>query len=99
MLIEHKKHLYTTILMPYRTALSMEIALGVAISQYPTATFLTATADRGKEFTCYANLDTSPNLHVYFANRIRLGSAVPMKMRMVCFDSFLLSHRFRSSEG
>ncbi|MDQ0724975.1 IS30 family transposase [Paenibacillus sp. W4I10] len=67
-LIERKTRLYTAILMPDRTALSMEIALGVAISQYPTGTFLTATADRGKEFACYANLETIHNLHVYFAD-------------------------------
>lgn len=35
-LIERKTRLYTAVLMPDRTALSMEIALGVAISQYPT---------------------------------------------------------------
>ncbi|WP_340029850.1 IS30 family transposase [Paenibacillus sp. FSL H7-0940] len=67
-LIERKTRLYTAVLMPDRTALSMEIALGVAISQYPTGTFLTATADRGKEFACYANLKTTHNLHVYFAD-------------------------------
>lgn len=67
-LIERKTHLYTAILMPDRTALSMEIALGVAISQYPTGTFLIAMADRGKEFACYANLETSHDLHVYFAD-------------------------------
>ncbi|MDN8588867.1 IS30 family transposase [Chryseobacterium mucoviscidosis] len=67
-LIERKTRLYTAILMPDRTALSMEIALGVAISQYPTGTFLTATADRGKEFACYTNLEKSYDLHVYFAD-------------------------------
>ncbi|MGE6579100.1 IS30 family transposase [Paenibacillus xylanexedens] len=67
-LIERKTRLYTAVLMPDRTALSMEIALGVAISQYPTGTFLTATADRGKEFACYAHLETTHNLHVYFAD-------------------------------
>ncbi|MCP1421917.1 IS30 family transposase [Paenibacillus xylanexedens] len=67
-LIERKTRLYTAVLMPDRTALSMEIALGVAISQYPTGTFLTATADRGKEFACYANLETTHSLHVYFAD-------------------------------
>lgn len=49
-LIERKTRLYTAILMPDRTALSMEIALGVAISQYPKGTFLTATVDRGSLF-------------------------------------------------
>jgi IS30 family transposase len=48
--IERKTRLNTAILMPDRTVLSMEIALGVAISQYSKGTFLTATADRGKEF-------------------------------------------------
>ncbi|RAR40948.1 IS30 family transposase [Paenibacillus sp. MDMC362] len=67
-LIERKTRLYTAILMPDRTALSMEIALGVAISQYPTGTFLTATADRGKEFACYANLEKTHGLNVYFAD-------------------------------
>lgn len=67
-LIERKTRLYTAVLMPDRTALSMEIALGVAISQYPTGTFLTATADRGKEFACHAHLETTHNLHVYFAD-------------------------------
>ncbi|CAM4478193.1 Integrase catalytic domain-containing protein [Paenibacillus xylanexedens] len=67
-MIERKTRLYTAVLMPDRTALSMEIALGVAISQYPTGTFLTATADRGKEFACYANLETTHSLHVYFAD-------------------------------
>ncbi|WP_340401577.1 IS30 family transposase [Paenibacillus sp. FSL H8-0079] len=67
-LIERKTRLYTAVLMPDRTALSMEIALGVAISQYPTGTFLTATADRGKEFACYAHLEATHNLHVYFAD-------------------------------
>lgn len=67
-LIERKTRLYTAVLMPDRTALSMEIALGVAISQYPKGTFLTATADRGKEFACYPNVETTHELHVYFAD-------------------------------
>jgi len=68
MLIERKTRLYTAILMPDQTALSMEIALGVAISQYPQGTFLTATADRGKEFACYASVETTHGLDVYFAD-------------------------------
>lgn len=67
-LIKRKTRLYTAILMPDRTALSMEIALGVAISQYPQGTFLTATADRGKEFACYASVETTHGLDVYFAD-------------------------------
>ncbi|WP_315792349.1 IS30 family transposase [Paenibacillus sp. BIC5C1] len=67
-LIERKTRLYTAILMPDLTALSMEIALGVAISQYPKGTFLTATADRGKEFACYANLKDTHGVHIYFVD-------------------------------
>ena len=67
-LIERKTRLYTAILMPDRTALSMEIALGVAGSQYPAGTFLTATTDQGKECACYANLEKGYDLHVYFAD-------------------------------
>lgn len=46
----------------------MEIALGVAISQYPKGTFLTATADRVKEFACYTNVEATHDLDVYFAD-------------------------------
>lgn len=65
--------------MSDRTALSMEIALGVAISQYPTGTFFTVRADRGKEFACYANLETSHDLHVYFAGSLDLFNHRPRK--------------------
>ncbi len=41
--IERKTRLYTAIQMPDRTALSMEIAFGVAASQYPAGAFRTAT--------------------------------------------------------
>lgn len=87
-LIERKTRLYTAVLMPDRTALSMEIALGVAISQYPTVAFLTATADRGKEFACYANLEPPHNLHVYFADPYSSWQRGSMKMRMACYESF-----------
>ncbi|SEL27231.1 transposase, IS30 family [Paenibacillus sp. OK003] len=43
--IERRTRLYTAISMPDRTALSMEIAFGVAASQYPAGAFQTATAD------------------------------------------------------
>jgi len=66
--IERKTRLYTAIRMPDRTALSMEIAFGVAASQYPAKAFQTATADRGKEFACYASLEATHGLQVYFAD-------------------------------
>lgn len=67
-LIERKTRLYTAIKMPDRTALSMEVAVGVAASQYPQGTFQTATTDRGKEFACYASLEFTHNIDVYFAD-------------------------------
>ncbi|MBP1177634.1 IS30 family transposase [Paenibacillus sp. PvR133] len=39
MLIELKTRLYTANQMPHRTALSMEVAFGVATAQYPTGAF------------------------------------------------------------
>ncbi|WP_301880854.1 IS30 family transposase [Paenibacillus sp. 11B] len=66
--IECRTRLYTAIHMPDRTALSMEIAFGVAASQYPAGAFQTATADRGKEFACYTSLETAHSLQVYFAD-------------------------------
>jgi IS30 family transposase len=59
--------MYLAIKMPDRTANSMEVAFGVVASQYPQGTFQTATADRGKEFTCYNALVTFRGLNVYFA--------------------------------
>ncbi|WP_042228397.1 IS30 family transposase, partial [Paenibacillus popilliae] len=50
------------------TALSMEIAFGVAAAQYPSKAFQTATADRGKEFACYASLEATHGVQVYFAD-------------------------------
>ncbi|MNW44302.1 hypothetical protein D3C74_215310 [compost metagenome] len=43
--IEQKTRMYTAIRMLDRTTLSMEIAFGVAASQYPAHAFQTATAD------------------------------------------------------
>jgi IS30 family transposase len=46
----------------------MEIAFGVAASQYPKETFKTATTDRGKEFACYTALENTHGIKVYFAD-------------------------------
>jgi IS30 family transposase len=54
--------------MPDRTALSMEIALGVVASPYPQGSFQTATTDRGKELACYASLESVHGIQVYFAD-------------------------------
>src|SRR5690554_3745605 len=66
--IERKTRMYLALKMPDRTAHSIEVALGVIASQYPQAAFQTATADRGKEFACYNDLETFHGLDVYFAD-------------------------------
>lgn len=66
--IERKTRLYSAIRMPDRTALSMEIAFGVVASQHPSKAFQTATSDRGKEFACYADLESTHGVQIYFAD-------------------------------
>jgi len=66
--IERKTRLYFAVKMPDRTAHSMEIAFGVAASQYPQGSFKTATTDRGKEFACYTALENHHDIKVYFAD-------------------------------
>lgn len=66
--IERKTRMYFALKMPDRTAHSMEVAFGVLASQYPSSALLTATADRGKEFACYANLEHFHDMQVYFAD-------------------------------
>jgi IS30 family transposase len=66
--IERKTRMYLAVKMPDRTAHSMEIAFGVAAGQFPQGTFRTATTDRGKEFACYAALEFTHGMDVYFAD-------------------------------
>lgn len=66
--VERKTRFYQAIKMPNRTALSMEIALGVLAAQYPKSSILTATVDRGKEFACHADLERLHSIDVYFAD-------------------------------
>lgn len=86
--IERKTRLYTAIRMPDRTALSMEIAFGVAASQYPVRAFQTATADRGKEFACYTSLEAVHGVQVYFADPYSSWQRGRMKMPMGSCESF-----------
>ncbi len=66
--IERKTRLYFTVNMADRTAHSMEIAFGVAASQYPKGSYQTATTDHGKEFACYTALENLYDIQVYFAD-------------------------------
>lgn len=48
-----------------------KFAVGRPISQRPkdpAAAFQTATTDRDKEFACYANLEETHNVQIYFAD-------------------------------
>ncbi|MFC7678366.1 hypothetical protein [Paenibacillus sp. GCM10028914] len=47
-----KTRMYVALKMPDQMAHSIEVALGILVSQYPFSAFLTATSDRGKEFAC-----------------------------------------------
>ena len=60
--------MYLALKTPDHSAHAMEIAFGVIAGQYPQSTFLTATADRGKEFACYNALENFHGLDVYFAD-------------------------------
>jgi IS30 family transposase len=66
--VERKTRLYTAIRMPNRTAQAMENAFDVIASLYPKGTFQTATTDRGKEFACYANLEATHRVKIFFAD-------------------------------
>lgn len=66
--IERKTRMYQVNGMPDRTALSMENAFGTITSSYPTGTFKTATTVRGREFACYASLEATDDIQVYFAD-------------------------------
>ncbi|WP_246318275.1 hypothetical protein [Paenibacillus taichungensis] len=76
--------------MPDRTALSMEIAFGVAAAQYLAVAFQTATTDRDKEFACYANLEETHDVQIYFADPSLPGNEVQIRMQTAYFVSFFL---------
>lgn len=66
--IERKTRWYTAILMPDRSAKSMEEAVKLLYTLLPKGAMKTATTDRGKEFSCYAALEKELGLQVYFAD-------------------------------
>lgn len=79
--------------MPDRTALSMEIALGVAISQYPKGTFLTATADVAKSLLATPMWKRLIIWMFILQIHILLGNGVPMRMQTVYIESFFRKER------
>ena len=66
--IERKTRWYTAILMPDRSAKSMEETVKLLQASLPKGELKTATTDRGKEFSCYTVLEKELGIHVYFAD-------------------------------
>ena len=66
--IERKTRWYTGILIPDRSANSMEAAVKLLHQNLPDGAIQTATTDRGKEFSCYDVLEKELNIQVYFAD-------------------------------
>jgi len=66
--VERKTRFYTAIKMSDRTADSMESAIKVLFKALPAKAFLTATTDRGGEFSCFENIKKDLELILYFAD-------------------------------
>lgn len=66
--VERKTRWYVAIKIPNRTASSMEKAIGSLRKALPAGAFKTATVDRGKEFSCYPNIEKDSDIQVYFAD-------------------------------
>lgn len=66
--IERKTRWYQGILIPNRSAQSMEMAVKLLHQKLPEGAIKTATTDRGKEFSCYNVLEKDLNIQVYFAD-------------------------------
>ena len=66
--IGRKTRWYFGVLIPNRSAASMETAVKRLHKQLPEGAIQTATTDRGKEFSCYKVLEQDLNIQVYFAD-------------------------------
>jgi IS30 family transposase len=65
---ERKTRYYIAVKMPDRTAASMERAIKDVIANLPSGSFKSATTDRGKEFSCYKNIENNYPINIYFAD-------------------------------
>ena len=82
---------YVGILIPDRSAQSMESAVRLLHTKLPKGTIKTATTDRGKEFSCYKVLEKDLKLMFILRMPILLGNAEVTKMEMDYFVSSSLS--------
>ncbi|MFB5085741.1 IS30 family transposase [Psychrobacillus sp. PGGUH221] len=66
--VERMTRWYVGILIPNRSAQSMEDAVRKLHSKLPEGAIKTATTDRGKEFSCYKALENDLKIDIYFAD-------------------------------
>jgi len=66
--IECKGRLYTTLLIPDRTASSMLTAISQLYRYLPKGVFKTGTTDGVKEFACYSKVHAELGLQLYFTD-------------------------------
>jgi IS30 family transposase len=65
---ERKSRFYTALLIPDRTAASMEWAISQLYHALPQGAFKTGTTDRGKEFACHGRIQAVLGLPLFFAD-------------------------------
>lgn len=66
--VERKTRLYIGIKMPNRSTASMDEAIRKLYHVLPKIAFQTFTTDRGKEFSCYATIESDLKIPVYFCD-------------------------------
>ncbi|MDT0693092.1 IS30 family transposase [Staphylococcus chromogenes] len=64
---ERKSRYYICFLLPDRSSKSMEVAIKQLILSLPNDAVKTITVDRGKEFSCYKNIESQFDVDIYFA--------------------------------
>lgn len=66
--VERKTRFYSAILMKDRSATSMKQAIKVLYNKFNYPIIKTATTDRGKEFSCYKEIEDETPIKFYFAD-------------------------------
>lgn len=65
---ERKSRYYCCFLMPNRSSNSMKEAIKQLITLFPNDAVKTITVDRGKEFSCYKEIESQFDISIYFAD-------------------------------
>ena len=66
--MERHSRFYWAVALTKRTATEMERAIKEVSKAFGKTVFKSLTVDRGKEFACYPNIETSLKVPVYFAD-------------------------------